>query len=178
MSASRKLILGALIALLGGLAAIGAENTNTVLVAAAEGTNALLCGGSATPAPAPASTPGFDAGASFVRVFGALLVVLAIFFGAVWFYRNWQRVVGRSKGGVRLNVMEVRSLGNKQSLVVIGYGPQRMLVGATPSGISMLTHLPAEESSETSGDAEAPALPSTAPSFMEALRQVVARKGS
>jgi flagellar biosynthetic protein FliO len=165
MSFSRKLVQFVCLALL-GVAASAADGTNAVLLSAAPGLD--------SPA---APTPGFDAGESFVRVFGALMVVLAIFFGAVWFYRNWQRVIRRSQGGVRLNVMEVRSLGNKQSLVVIGYGPQRMLLGATPSGISMLTHLPAEEAAEASQDVAAPALPPASPSFMEALRQVVARKG-
>jgi flagellar biosynthetic protein FliO len=175
MSPFRKMVLGAFIALLGGLAAHGAEETNTVLLAAAEGTNAVLYGGSPSAGLLPAPAPSFDAGASFVRVFGALVLVLGLFFGAVWFYRNWQRVVRRGQGGVRLNVVEARSLGNKQSIVVVGYGSQRMLIGSAPSGVSLLAHLPAEEADE------APVIPSgqaAPPSFMEALRQVVARKGS
>jgi flagellar biosynthetic protein FliO len=175
MPATRKPALGALIALLGGLAAHGAEGTNTVLLAVSEATNAVLYGGSPSAGVLPAPAPAFDAGASFVRVFGALLLVLGLFFGAVWFYRNWQRVARRGPGGTRLNVVEARSLGNKQSIVVVGYGSQRMLIGTAPSGVSLLAHLPAEDAEDV---APAPTGQSAPPSFMEALRQVVARKGS
>lgn len=134
-------------------------------------TNAVIVGGSLTPPPA------FDAGASFVRLIGAMLLVLALFFGAVWVYRNWQRVMLRQNPGVRLDVKEVRSLGNRQSLVIVGYGSQRMLLGATPAGISLLSHLPAED--QPAETAPPPTSGATRPpSFMEALNQVISRKAS
>lgn len=145
-----------LVVLLGTLAGHAAE-TNT----------SLLIGG-ALPAPAPE----FDAGSSVVRLFGALLLVVALFLGGVWLFRNWQKVVQQRRGGTRLDVVEVRSLGNRQSLVVVGYGSQRLLLGATPTGISLLTHLPADESEPGSEPAPAPA--PRAPGFVEAFQQVIA----
>jgi flagellar biogenesis protein FliO len=138
--------------------------------AAAAETNTLLYG--AAPAP-PAVSPGMDVGESLARVFGALAIVMALFFGAVWFYRNWQGALARKHGGVRLDLMEVRSLGNKQSLVVVGYGPQRLLVGASPAGIHLLTHLPSDESAPAAEPVVPETVPSKPPRFMEALQQVL-----
>lgn len=81
-------------------------------------------------------------GASVVRVIGALIVVLALFFSGVWLFKNSHRVLGRSHSGTRLNVLEIKSLGNRQALLVVGYGRQRMLVGSSPTGISLVSPLP------------------------------------
>lgn len=144
--------------------------------ASAAETNALIYGAAPTP---PAVAPDMNVGESLARVFGALVVVMALFFGAVWFYRNWQGVLARKHGGMRLNVMEVRSLGNKQTLVVVGYGSQRMLVGASPAGINMLTHLPADETAPAAESTGQETSPSKPPRFMEALQQVLNnRRGS
>ncbi len=40
-----------------------------------------------TLAPIPSILP--DVGFSFVRVLGALAIVLALFLGGVWLFRNW-----------------------------------------------------------------------------------------
>jgi flagellar biogenesis protein FliO len=111
-----------------------------------------------------------DTGASVVRVFGALILVVGIFLGGVWLFRNWQRFTVQKGAGPRLNVLEVRSLGQRQSLYVVGYQQQRMLLAASPAGISLVSHLPAAE--------EAEAVAATAPkmSFAEAFQQVVTRK--
>jgi flagellar biogenesis protein FliO len=110
-----------------------------------------------------------DTGASVVRVMGALALVVGIFLGGVWLFRNWQRVAVQRGGGPRLNVLEARSLGQRQSLYVVGYQQQRMLVAASPAGITLLSHLPEAEEAEA-------AAPVSKMSFSEAFQQVLTRK--
>jgi flagellar biogenesis protein FliO len=110
-----------------------------------------------------------DTGASVIRVFGAMILVVGIFLSGVWLFKNWQRLFVQKNGGPKLNVLEVRSLGQRQSLYVVGYEQQRMLLAASPSGIALLSHLPDSEGTEA-------AAPATKMSFAEAFQQVVARK--
>jgi flagellar biogenesis protein FliO len=110
-----------------------------------------------------------DTGASVVRVFGALVLVVGIFLGGVWLFKNWQRVTVQKGRGPRLNVLEVRSLGQRQSLYVVGYHQQRMLLAASPAGITLVSHLPSSEEADV-------AAPVTKMSFAEAFQQVVSRK--
>jgi flagellar biogenesis protein FliO len=110
-----------------------------------------------------------DVGASLVRMIGALALVIGIFFGGVWLFRNWQRVAVRRGKAPLLNVIEVKPLGGRQALYVIGYEQQRMLLASSPSGIHLLSHLPAStEVSPPPADAKM--------SFGAALQQVLNRK--
>jgi flagellar protein FliO/FliZ len=116
---------------------------------------------------APSALP--DAGASVVRVFGALLLVIALFLGGVWLFRNWQRLTIQKNGGAKLNLIEVKSLGQRQALYVVGYQQQRMLLASTPAGITLVSHLP--EAEETKTPEAPPKL-----SFAEAFQLVLNRK--
>jgi flagellar protein FliO/FliZ len=117
------------------------------------------------------SSPLPDAGASVIRVFGALALVLGIFLGAVWLFRNWQRFTVQKGAGPKLNVLEVRSLGQRQALYIVGYQQQRMLLASSPAGITLLSHLPAAEEEAEKAAATAPRM-----SFAEAFQQVLTRK--
>ncbi|HZM01867.1 MAG TPA: hypothetical protein VFC44_02490, partial [Candidatus Saccharimonadales bacterium] len=75
-----------------------------------------------------------NAGASICRVFGALILVIALFLGGVWLFRNWQRLAIQKGGGAKLNLIEVKSLGQRQALYVVGYQQQRMLLASSPAG--------------------------------------------
>ncbi len=110
-----------------------------------------------------------DAGASLIRVFGALILVIAIFLGGVWLFRNWQRLATQKSGGTKLNLLEVKSLGQRQALYVVGYQQQRMLLASSPTGITLVSHLP--EAEETEAAAPVPKL-----SFAEAFQHVLNRK--
>lgn len=91
-----------------------------------------------------------EVGLSLLRLVGALALVLAVFFGGVWLYRNWQRVITGRTQRPRLRVLETRPLGPRQALYVVAYDQHRFLVGASPAGLSLLTHLPdAEPQAET-----------------------------
>jgi flagellar biogenesis protein FliO len=113
--------------------------------------------------PAPLQPPLPDVGLSLLRVFGALAVVLGVFLGGVWLFRNWQRLALRRGRAPRLNVLEARSLGGRHALYVVGYNQDRFLVAASPSGVSLLSHLqPADEPPAETADA-------VRPSFARAL---------
>jgi flagellar biogenesis protein FliO len=111
-----------------------------------------------------------EAGLSALRVAGALAVVLALFLGGVWLFRNWQRLALRRGGSARLALLETRSLGNRQALFVVGYERQRMLLAASPAGVSLIAHLPEAD------DGTGVASPSPVPSFAAALQQMVKQR--
>ncbi|HLH52289.1 MAG TPA: flagellar biosynthetic protein FliO [Verrucomicrobiae bacterium] len=109
-----------------------------------------------------------DTGPSLLRVLGALALVLGLFLGGAWVVRNGRwNAFSRGKT-TRLNVLESRSLGARQALYVVGYGQERFLVGSTPAGINLVSHLaPAQE-----GEPQAPAAPNGV-SFAQALGTVL-----
>jgi flagellar biosynthetic protein FliO len=123
-----------------------------------------------TPAPVPSLLP--DVGFSFLRVLGALAIVLALFLGGVWLFRNWQRLVIHRGSSPSLDVLETRPLGNRQGLYVVRYEQQRMLLAASPTSVTLISHLP---------DCEPPAAPLTisdnAP-FAQTLQRVLVRTAS
>jgi flagellar biogenesis protein FliO len=90
----------------------------------------------------PVSSQLPDAGLSALRVLGALVLVLGVFFGGVWLFRNWQRLGLRRGLTARLNVLEARPLGQRQALYVVAYERQRFLVASSATGVSLLSHLP------------------------------------
>jgi flagellar biogenesis protein FliO len=100
---------------------------------------------------------------------GALILVLAIFFGGVWLFKNSQRAMGRSKAGSQLHILEVKSLGSRQAIYVVGYGRQRMLIGSSPTGIALVSQLP--EATEAEQVATPPG-----GSFVDAFQNVLNRK--
>ena len=113
-----------------------------------------------------------DVGGSFVRVLGALALVLGIFLGGVWLFKNWQRLANRSGIAPKLNIVESRSLGARQGIFVIGYDKQRFLVASSPTGVNLLSHLPDAENVATDA-----AEKTTAPMpFAQALANVLKGK--
>lgn len=112
-----------------------------------------------------------DVGLSAIRALGALALVLAIFFGGVWLFRNGQRLAWRKTGAPKLTILESRSLGNRFAIYVVGYEQQRMLIGSSPAGISLLSQLAPAADSPPAASA-----PATSVSFTECLQQVLQQK--
>ncbi len=83
-----------------------------------------------------------DAGVSLLRVTGSLAIVLGIFLGGVWLYKNWQRLALQRGHAPKLNILETRPLGARQSIFVVGYEQQRFLVATSPAGVNLVSHLP------------------------------------
>lgn len=96
-----------------------------------------------SPAVVPSVMP--DAGASLIRVMGAFAIVVAVFLAAVYAFRHWQRLLIRRGKSPQLQVIEARSLGQRHALYVVGYREQRLLIAASPGGVTLLTQLPVEE---------------------------------
>ena len=108
-------------------------------------------------------------GFSLLRVFGALVLVLALFLAGVWFFKHWQRLTLSRGRAPKLNLLEIKALGNRHALYVVGYEHQRLLIASSPTGVTLLTHLPEGDATETPA-----AVP--APSFARALQQVLTAK--
>jgi flagellar biogenesis protein FliO len=124
---------------------------------------------------APPATPPLEGiGPSLVRMIGAFALVMAAGFGLLYVLRRGIRLSPRGSGAQRrLQVLEVRMLGNRQSLFVVGYDDQKLLLASTATGISLLTHLPADTASPEAAASPAPPM---APTFMEALQHAFGRK--
>ena len=121
-----------------------------------------------TALPSPPPLP--DASASFLRVMGALALVIGLFLGLVWLFKNWQRLAVQRGRAPKLNVLECRSLGGRHAVYVIGYEQQRFLISSSPGGVNFLSHLPAAAEGETTAGTTAP------PTFSQALSQVLKGK--
>ncbi len=127
----------------------------------------------ADPALAPVAAPAFpEAGVSLIRVTGALALVLGLFLGGAWLFKNWQRLAARRGREPRLSILETRSLGARQAVFVVGYERQRFLLATSPGGVNLLTHLPDADAAEP----EPAAKPAGPMSFSQALSQVLKRK--
>jgi flagellar biogenesis protein FliO len=126
----------------------------------AEGTNGVAL---AVAQPLP------DASFSVLRVFGSLVLVIALFLCGVWLFRNWQRLATRNGLSPRLNILESKSMGHRHSIFVVGYDDQRFLVSSSPSGVQMLTPLPDAEPGEATETRPMP-------NFAAALQKVLAGK--
>jgi len=111
-----------------------------------------------------------DASFSVIRVFGALALVLGLFLGGVWIFKNWQRVTLHRGRASQLQIVEMKSLGGKHALYVVGYQQQRLLLACSPGGVSLVSHLPAEDAMPVASQAVG------GENFMQALQNAVQAK--
>jgi len=122
----------------------------------------------------PLSVPPLpDTGLSFLRVMGALALVLGLFLGGTWFFKNWQRLALQRGQAPKLNILETRPLGARQAVFVVGYEKQRFLVATSPAGVNLLSHLPDCEAAENEPPTAKPSGPMP---FAQALAQVLKKK--
>jgi flagellar biogenesis protein FliO len=113
-----------------------------------------------------------DAGVSFLRVMGALALVIGIFLGGVWMFKNWQRLAIQRGRAPKLNILESRSLGGRHIVYVVGYEQERFLISSSPGGVNLLSHLPAATENEINIASGNPAVPT----FTQALAHVLKAK--
>ena len=126
-----------------------------------------------TNAAAPLVAPSLpNPAAAFIRILGALCLVIGLFFGGVWLYKNWQRLAAQRGQSPKLNILETRSLGGRHAIFVVGYEQERLLIASSPAGVTLLTHLPSAEVGEVAPPENNPA----PPSFAQALAQVLKGK--
>ena len=101
---------------------------------------------------------------------GALALVIGLFLGGVWLFKNWQRLAIQRGRAPKLSVLETRSLGGRHAIFVIGYEQERFLIASSPAGVNLLSHLPA--ATETASDAGN----SPKPTFTQALGEALKGK--
>jgi flagellar biogenesis protein FliO len=134
---------------------------------------ALNAGAETTPVITPLVAPSLpNAGVSLLRVMGALALVIGVFLGGVWLFKNWQRLALQRGRIPKLNILESRSLGGRHAIFVVGYEQERFLISSSPGGVNLLSHLPASAESETNIAAGNPSVPT----FTQALAQVLKAK--
>lgn len=112
-----------------------------------------------------------DAGGSVLRVFGALALVIGIFLGGVWLFKNWQTLAAKRGRAPKMSVLETRSLGGRHALHVVGYEQERFLIASSPGGVNLVSHLPGAVAEGEAAEAK-----SHAPSFGQALAQMLKGK--
>ena len=122
---------------------------------------------------APVSPAVPSMGAAVFRMVGSLALVIALFFGAAWIFRNMHRFKAPGANQRKLQVLEGKSLGPRQAVYVVAYEQQRLLIGASAQGLTLLTHLPEGEPQPQSQQGTEHILPV---SFGEALMQALGRK--
>jgi flagellar biogenesis protein FliO len=92
-----------------------------------------------TPTPLPKQPSGTQ---DFGRVLGYLLLLTVLAGSGYYLFKNGFIFQKNAAGALKkLQVLEMRSLGNRQFLVVVGYEEQRMLLGVTPGKIDYLCPL-------------------------------------
>ena len=117
----------------------------------------------------PVALPSQSIAGSFLRVGGSVIFVIALFLSAIWLFKNWQKITVRGGQVQNLRVLEVKSLGPRNTVYVIGYQRERLLLSSSPTGVNLIAHLPEGDASETSN--------STVPvSFAQALVQTLSHK--
>ena len=78
----------------------------------------------------------------FFQMMGALIFVVSVFVLGAWLFQK-SRLFPISRGGAaQLQILESRSLGYRNGLLVVGYNHQRFLLATSATGINLLTALP------------------------------------
>jgi flagellar biosynthetic protein FliO len=108
-------------------------------------------------------------GVAIFRMIGSLAIVIALFFVGAWLIRNMHRFKNKGMNERKLQVLEGKSIGPRQAIYVVAYEEQRLLIGSTAQGITLLTHLP-EGAPQPAGERIVTV------SFGEALLQALGRK--
>ncbi len=102
---------------------------------------------------------------SILRLLGAFIFVVALFLIGVWVFKNWRGLVFKNVKKSNLKVVEVKHIGNRQALFVVGYNRKRMLLGVTSSTINFLSELPDDEDTQNEPSADNP-------SFISVLNKI------
>lgn len=76
------------------------------------------------------------------RVFGYIVLLTVLAGSGFYLFKNGFLFQKNTSGALKkLQVLEMKSLGNRQFLLVVGYEDQRMLLGVTPGKIDYLCPL-------------------------------------
>lgn len=82
-----------------------------------------------------------------MRVTGALAVVVAVGIAGIYFFKRFLGF-GIVRGGAQeLQILEMKSLGGRQAMYVVGYRSKRFVLGVSPDRIQLVCRLPDEPDS-------------------------------
>ena len=87
---------------------------------------------------------------SLLQLLGMLLLVLGVFGAFAWAVKRWKLLPQLRGGQSHLQILEVRSLGQRNSLFVVEYRGRRLLIGSGNNGPRLLSALPDDGPHETS----------------------------
>lgn len=79
---------------------------------------------------------------TLIRIVGAFFLVIAVFVAGVWIFKKSRFFSLYQSSPAQLKVLESRSLGYRNSLLVVGYYHHRFLVSVSATGVSLLSSLP------------------------------------
>jgi flagellar biogenesis protein FliO len=131
----------------------------------------FLTASSALASPAatsPLLEPQGDFTEMFLRMLGGLALVIAMLIMGAWLFRKTKMFNLYQSGPVQLRILESRSLGYRNSLMVVSYSDQRFLLSVSTHGARLISPLPPP--------AETPGAPES--SFAERLNELQERKNS
>ena len=103
-----------------------------------------------------------------------LIICVVLIVGlAYWFtrYVAGRGMLGGLSGGRRLEILDQLSLGRDQRILLARAGERYLLLGATPSGISLLAELTAEEAAAWQKPPEEGERPSFPEAFFTIMKQ-------
>ena len=78
----------------------------------------------------------------FFQMMGALIFVVSIFVLGAWLFQKSRFFPVSKSGPAQLQILESRSLGYRNGLLVVGYNQQRFLLATSATGINLLSPLP------------------------------------
>ena len=110
---------------------------------------------------------------SLIWLLVCVLVIIVLAFLFTRYVAGRGGMIGMSGGSERFKVLARLSLGREQSAVLVKAGEKYLLLGVTPSEITVLKELTQEEAETVY--AQSPDQPAP-PSFGEALRSVLKQK--
>ncbi len=116
--------------------------------------SAALASGAARAAGEAADPLGYQA---LLRLSAGLLVVVVLVFAAAWAVRRFARLPGSAGGAVQL--LGGLALGQRERVVLVRVGGERLLLGVAPGRVSKLHTLApesAEELAPAAGETRAP----------------------
>ena len=163
------------LAIILGAALFGLIALNSGPVSAERGVDVSKLSMQEQDAPAPREFAG-AALPSLMRLFAALVIVIACIYGGIWLLK---RTMGRSYGNggtPTLEVLETTGIAPKKTVSLVRVADKSVLVGVTENGMSLLTELSPEQTSEILASREQPE--KTNDQFQQALRTASAKMRS
>ena len=78
----------------------------------------------------------------FLQMIGAFILVISILILGAWLFKRSRFFSLYKSGQSQLQILESRSLGYRNSLLVVGYSQHRFLLAASATGVSLISPLP------------------------------------